>query len=375
MLLKNGEVFCENGFFEKKNVCTQGMYISETSSDDIVIDVTDKYVVPGFIDIHFHGAMGCDFMDARPESLKTIARYEATHGITTIVPATLTMPKEDIFRALQNAFDFIPEKDEANLGGVYLEGPFISNKKIGAQNGKYVIASDPEFLKSLLDEFPHLLKVVAIAPEIEGGLNLISDYSDRVRFSLAHTDADYETSLKAFDCGARQLTHTFNAMNPLHHRHSGPIGAAFSNGNISTEIICDGVHIHESVVAMMFKLFSQMVMISDSMEATGLGNGNYSLGGKNVIVKGNLATLEDGTIAGSVTNLYCCFNKAVRSMHIPLEETIIACTKNPAQCCGIYSNVGSISIGKRADLLVIDRKTLKLNEVILRGKRLTFSSC
>ncbi len=368
MLLKNGEVFCESGFFEKKDVFTQDAFISDTSHDNIVIDVKNKYVIPGFIDIHFHGAMGCDFMDGTARSLKIIARYEASQGITTIVPATLTMPKEDIIRALKNAYDYVPDADESSLGGVYLEGPFISKKKIGAQNSAYVLDADAVFLKTLLDSFPNLLRIVAMAPEIEGGLNLIYDFQDRVRFSLAHTDADYDMAIEAFNRGASQLTHTFNAMNPLHHRHSGPIGAAFSKGNICTELICDGIHIHESVVAMMFRLFPRMVMISDSMEATGLEDGNYSLGGKAVTVKGNLATLDNGTIAGSVTSLYGCFLKAVTSMHIPLEKAITACTKNPAECCGIYSETGSVSVGKRADLLIIDKDTLQLEQVILRGK-------
>ncbi|MBP5243653.1 MAG: amidohydrolase family protein, partial [Succinivibrio sp.] len=193
---------------------------------------------------------------------------------------------------------------------------------------------------------------------------------DRVNFSVAHTDADYDAACKGFEAGARELTHCFNAMNSIHHRAPGPVCAAADYPDVFCEIICDGVHIHKGAVRLAFRLFENIVMISDSMEATGLENGVYALGGQKVEVKGKLATLENGVIAGSVTNLYDCFKTAVLEMDIPLQLAVLACTKNPASAIGIYDKAGSIETGKRADALIVDKKTLALKHVILRGRLL-----
>lgn len=378
MLIKNGLVFSNQGF-EHKNIKIEGNIISKLTdeyseiSDSSIIDAQGCYVIPGFIDLHFHGAAKADFMDGTLDSVKTLAAYEASNGVTSIAPATMTMPVEDIKNSIRSALEFKAQlqNSEASLEGIYMEGPFVSPKKLGAQNPQYVLKPDEFVLSDLINESEGLIKKVVIAPEEKGAIELIKRFSNKVSFSIGHTLADYETATLAMKSGADELTHTFNAMPPLSHRAPGPIGAAFENKNVFCELITDGVHVDKTMVSILFTLMgnNRTVMISDSMMATGLNDGEYSLGGQQVTVRGNRATLSDGTIAGSVTNLYSCFKHAVQNMGIKLESAIKACTVNPAKALGIENRVGSILEGQRADLLIVN-KHLDLKEIILRGNKL-----
>ena len=202
-------------------------------------------------------------------------------------------------------------------------------------------------------------------------MDFIDEVADEVRISIAHTCADYETAHEAYRRGAKHVTHLFNAMPPLAHREPGVIGAAADAGATS-EIIADGVHIHPSAVRAAFKLFGSdhMILVSDSMEATGMPDGEYSLGGQAVTVRGNRATLHDGTIAGSATDLMGCLATAVRDMGVPLAAAVRAATINPARALGIDAERGSIEAGKVADIVLLDAKTLDIRAVILRGRRI-----
>ena len=371
MIIKNGLIFTPEGTFSERDIYIENERFSESADDNLLIDASECYVLPGFIDIHFHGCMNADFMDGEDSSLKTICRYEAMHGITSVTPASMTMSEDSISKALKCAALFKAEDDMASLEGVYLEGPFISSKKLGAQNSLYVREPDEKLLEKFISDSSGMIRTVAIAPEVNNALNLITKFKDRVNFSVAHTDADYDEAYKGFEAGARELTHCFNAMNSIHHRAPGPICAAAEFTDVFSEIICDGVHIQKGAVRLAFRVFENMVMISDSMEATGLENGVYALGGQKVEVKDKLATLENGVIAGSVTNLYECFRTAVKDMNIPLYKAVFACTRNPARSVRIFDKTGSIEIGKRADALIVDKKTLELIHVILRGKLLS----
>lgn len=343
---------------------------SEPGAAD-VLDASGCYVVPGFVDIHFHGARGADLCDASDEGLRTIARYEASRGVTAICPATMTYPEQTLTGIVRTAAAHRLADDEAALVGVNMEGPFISPDKIGAQNPAYVQRADAAMLGRLQEACGGLVKLVDVAPEEPGALEFVSAVAGQARVSLAHTCADYDTAREAFARGARHMTHLYNAMPGLHHRKPGPIAAAWECPEATVELICDGVHIHPAMARLTFGLFGadRVCLISDSMRACGLEDGEYDLGGQQVGVRGNVATLADGTIAGSVTDLAACVQTAVRDMGIPLADAVRAATLTPALAIGIEAERGSLDAGKVADLVVLD-KDLNVKHVLLRGKLL-----
>lgn len=373
MLITNGNVFDGRGFATRDVGVADGRFAEAADvGDGDVLDAAGCYVIPGLVDVHFHGCLGADLCDGTGEALSTIARHEASRGVTAICPATMTYPEEKLAGIMRAAAAFAPTDDEAALVGVNMEGPFISPDKIGAQNPAYVQVPDAAMLRRLQEAAGGLVKLVDIAPEEEGALAFIDEMADEVRISLAHTTADYDCTRAAFEHGARQLTHLYNAMPPLHHRKPGPIPAAFERDDVTAELIADGVHIHPTMVRMAFRLFGddRMVLISDSMRATGLEDGVYDLGGQDVTVRGNLATLADGTIAGSATDLAACLRWAVREADIPLESAVKAATANPARAIGVDAERGAIEPGKVADAVLLDAETLDVRHVVLRGRLL-----
>lgn len=333
-----------------------------------------RYIMPGLVDTHFHGCGGYDFCDGTAEAVRAIASYELAHGITTITPATMTLSEAaltDICAACASAVETeVLEKGIALheiLRGIYLEGPFISAEKKGAQNPDYIHEPDIAMLDRLQQAAKGLIRLVAIAPETDGAMACIRAGREKYRFSIAHTCADYETAKAAIEAGAVHVTHLYNAMPPFTHRKPGVIGAAAEDAHTEAELICDGIHIHPSVVKSTFKMFGaeRMVLISDSMMATGMADGTYALGGQPVQVKGNLATLADGTIAGSATNLYDCMRTAIR-MGVSKEEAVRAATANPAAAVGLAAECGVLREGRKADVLIADGD-FRLLEVIKSG--------
>lgn len=379
MRITGGKVFSDGAFIDADVVVEGGRIAAlepagtpETAGGEgDVLGVDGCYVVPGFVDIHFHGCMGADLCDAEPEALKEIARYEASRGVTSICPATMTYPEDRLSSIARIAAAFEPAEDEASLVGINMEGPFISPDKIGAQNPAYVQRCDAGMLRRVQEEAGGLVKLVDIAPEEPGAMEFVREVAAEVRVSLAHTCTDYETAREAFAQGARHMTHLYNAMPGLHHRKPGPIAAAWEAPEATVELICDGVHVHEAMARLTFGLFgeSRICLISDSMRATGLEDGTYDLGGQDVTVRGNVATLADGTIAGSVTDLAACVQHAVTAMNIPLEQALTAATITPAKAIGIDAERGSLTAGKTADIVVLDAN-LNVKHVILRGKQI-----
>lgn len=340
-----------------------------TESDDI-LDASDCYVIPGLTDVHFHGCVNHDFCDADFEGVHTMAQYELQNGITTICPATMTLGADTLSAICRNgaAYHNANPEDGAELIGINLEGPFIAMSKKGAQNPAFVQKANPELLKHLQEDAEGLVRLVTIAPEEEGALDCIRKCSSEYHFSLGHTSSDYDTASKAFQAGADHVTHLYNAMPPFVHRAPGVIGAAFDAPQAKVELICDGIHIHPSVIRATFQLFGddRVVLISDSMMATGMPDGDYSLGGLPTRLVGHKVTLEDGTIAGSATNLMDCMRNVV-SCGVPLESAIKAAAWNPVNSIGMTRDYGSIEKGKKANLVILD-KNLQIRHIIHDGR-------
>lgn len=377
MIIKNANVYTEEGKFEKQDIYTKGSLFVKTEKEadgDEVIDGEGCFAVPGLTDIHFHGCMGYDFCDGTEEAITNMAEYEASIGVTSIVPATMTLGEDRLEGICKTAAAYAKTAHNdkaADLCGINMEGPFIAESKKGAQNGAFIRKPDIAMFDKLNAASGHMVKLIAIAPEVEGAMEFIAAKKNDTVLSLAHMAADYETAMKAFENGATHVTHLYNAMNPFSHRAPGPIAAA-ADSAAEVELICDGVHIHPAVVRTTFKMFGddKVILISDSMMATGLEDGDYSLGGQAVKVVGNLATLKDGTIAGSATNLMDCVRTVVLKMNIPLESAVKCAAVNSAKSVGIYDKYGSITPGKTANVVLLKKDDLALESVVLRGKRL-----
>ncbi len=374
----------------------------DTDDKRQIIDATGFYVLPGLIDIHSHGAVGHDFSDGDLDGLQEILTYQCAHGVTGYCPTSMTMSKEKLLEIYGNAGKWDNGKStklsdarvstiedsvqikNAHIVGFHMEGPFLDSAKKGAHREEDIIAPNVDFFRKCNKACGNRIRLVTIAPNAEGALEFVqilkssnvdesidsdmikssetvNEDSDEMKrtnitISLGHTSADYDTAKAALGAGASHVTHLFNAMAPMNHREPGLIAAASEDENCFAELICDGVHVHESMVRAAFKLFpGRIVLISDSMRATGLGDGRYDLGGQQVCVTGNLAKLKDGTIAGSVTNLFDCMRKAI-AFGISPEDAIAAATMNPAKSIGIFDEVGSLSVGKRADIILVDKE-------------------
>lgn len=326
-------------------------------TDEQGLDLSGLTLYPGLIDVHSHGCRGFDVMDKAP--LDVQARYLLENGTTTWYPTTMTMPVEDTVYAAAKSTSV---GGGANMPGFHLEGPFINVKYKGAQNPDYIIKPTV----SLLDECPSA-KMITVAPELEGAEEFIKEAAARgVIVSLGHTDADYDTAVKAFEAGACCLTHTFNAMNGIHHRAPGPILAAAERDGVYAQLITDGLHVHPASVRMLIKLFGddRIVLISDSMAATGFSDGSYSFGGLDIRVENGVARTEGGNLAGSTTTLFGCVKKLI-SFGIEPERAVKMATENPARMMGIRK--GRIEVGYDADLIAVD-KDFNLVRVIARGE-------
>ena len=377
MRIKNAAVYQENGCFMDEPVFIKGELFSEhVQSDHEEYDGSGCYAIPGLVDIHLHGCNGVDFCDGTVESIRTITKYQAGVGVTSIVPTTMAFPEDKLtgicgiaaeYRRSENLREGFSE-----LAGINIEGPFISTEKRGAQNPVYIQKPDYSMFLRLQEAAEGCIKLCDIAPEIDGAMDFIEKASKHCTISLAHTTANYETAWRAFEQGASHMTHLYNAMPQFSHRAPGPIGAAADCDKVTVELICDGIHIHPSVVRTTLKMFgaNRVIFISDSMMATGLENGEYSLGGQPVSVCGHCATLKDGTFAGSVTNLMDCMRNAVLTMGIPLETAVRCAAVNPAKCVGIYDYTASITPGKSANLVLLDKSDLTVRAVWVRGKKI-----
>lgn len=374
MLIKNLKIYTKDAkFVNGKLAFADGIFVDENSlTDSEVIDGEGLFAIPGLVDLHLHGALGGDASDGSLRALEQMAVYELSRGVTSICPTTMTIPLDELKCAVQKINELAKTANAkcSRIIGINMEGPFISPAKKGAQKAEDILKADVKTFHELNKASGKLIKLVDLAPEMDGALEFIDQVKDEVRVSLAHTNANYDEASSAFASGAKHVTHLYNAMPSLHHREPGVIGAAFDNADVKCELIVDGVHSHPAVVRASFAMFGyeRIILISDSMRATGLADGEYTLGGQKVIVKGNEARLEDGTIAGSVTNLMNCLRKAV-SFGIPLGQAVYSASTNPAIALGMEDKIGSLEKGKIADFVLLD-KDLQIKAIYFAGNKI-----
>lgn len=378
MIIKNGQVFNSNGRFIPADVELAGDRIVKvapagTLHGDEELDAAGKYVTPGFVDIHIHGAAGsdfCDGMDGSDKYVRAMQKYLGSQGVTSFLGTTMAFSEEILDRIFDTARPiFGQEGYGAVLRGVNMEGPFFNKAKKGAQAEEYIIDPDWEMFQRLWERSGHNIRLVDVAPELPGALEFAQKASKLCTVSVAHTCATYEEATAAFANGFTHTTHLFNAMPAFTHRAPGVVGAA-SDFAEHIEMICDGIHLNPAVVRAVFNMFGpdRVCIISDAMQACGMPNGEYSLGGQKVFMTDGLATLADGTIAGSATCQAEGFRRAVK-FGVPLESALKAATINPAKAAGLYDEVGSIAVGKRADVLVLGAD-LHPEHIFIGGKEL-----
>lgn len=330
-----------------------GKIVSLEKTDADGVDFGGLSVYPGLIDIHTHGAYGVDTMDG---DFLELSRFHAENGTTTFLPTTMTAPWEEIIRITEIDTKNI---DGANIWGIHMEGPYINVKYKGAQDENYIIEPD-------INKFSKLnnVKMITLAPEIPNAMDFIKECEATV--VIGHSSSDYETTIKAIDAGAECLTHTFNAMTPLSHREPGIIGAA-ADKRIYAQVICDGLHIHPSVIRILYKIFGpdRMILISDSILTAGLEDGEYMIGEQPVDVKNSVTRTKDGALAGSAVPLFYCVKKAIE-FGIPKEDAFRMASKTPAEL--LKMNKGAIEVGYDCDFLVIDENN-DLKSVVIGGKQ------
>ncbi len=370
MLYTNAHVFTPSGFIKGGFTVEDGRFAGVFEDDRAGgVDLGGAVVIPGLVDIHTHGAAGADFSDGEREGLRRMAAHLAKRGVTSFCPTSMTLPYETLEKAFRTAAELYENRPAgcARVMGIHMEGPYFSEKKKGAQNGAYLKLPNLPGFRKLYEGCGGLVRIVDVAPELEGAAEFAAGAKALCTVSVAHTDANYDEAAAVFDAGASHLTHLYNAMPPIHHRKPGVIGAASEREEVIAELICDGLHVHPSSVRMAFRLFpGRICLISDSLRCCGMPDGEYELGGQQVFLAGGVARLADGTIAGAASDLYADMLNAIR-FGIPREEAIRAATIRPAKEIGRDAEIGSIEVGKHADF-VICGEDLQLKAVCIGGE-------
>ena len=367
-VIKSGKIILPNGegkFFvaENKNLAFDKKILQIEKSIDAenIIDAENNFVAP--INVHIHGCNNSDAMDATPDALRNICNFLPSSGVTSFLPTTMTMTVEKIKAALKN----IRERKffGAKILGVNLEGPFVSEKFCGAQDKKNILQADFE----IFSDFADIIKIITVAPEEITDKNFIQKCLEKnIVVSIGHSAATYEIAMEAIQRGASHITHLFNAQTGLHHRKPGIVGAAF-NSNVFVELIADNIHVHPAAQKIVSKIkpVEEIILITDSCRACGIGDGESELGGQKIFVKNNVATLENGNLAASVATM----NEVVKNFYdntdLSLPEVIETVTKNPATELKIYDKVGSIEVGKAADFVILD-KNFEVQKTFIDGE-------
>lgn len=371
--IKGGFLYHQGKFFEDYAVLFEDEITLIAHSNQINhredvdwIDAGGHYVIPGLIDVHIHGYKGHDVMDGDEVGLKAIAKGIAENGVTSFLPTTMTMETKTIEKAIENVKKVMLQiHDGAQILGIHMEGPYISKAYKGAQSEKAICLPNMD----LVEKYKDIIKVITMAPELEGSKAFIDALSLDINISLGHTGATYEQATEAIRSGARSVTHLFNAMTGLHHRLPGVVGAAFAS-DCYAELIADEIHVHPSLFQVIAKIkgLEKLLLVTDCMCGGGLAEGNYELGGQQVSVKDGSCTLSDGTLAGSVLKL----NEALRNFDAnvteELEKLLPLVTLNQATYLGMSDRKGSIDVGKDADLVIMDRD-FAIQSTFVKGRK------
>ncbi|HWL22269.1 MAG TPA: N-acetylglucosamine-6-phosphate deacetylase [Ureibacillus sp.] len=378
ILIKNATIHTETEKYENAslyiaNGIIQKLYVNDevNVSDHIaVIDATNLQVIPGFIDIHIHGANGYDVMDATEEALDKIAFILPQEGVTSFLATTITQSSDNIERALENIANYKTKPMFAEILGVHLEGPFINKVKAGAQPEEFITPPSITTFAKWQDIAKGSIKTITLAPELDANGEFIHYlFENGVNISAGHTDASFGDIKSAVSLGVRQLTHLCNAMNGIHHRDVGAVGASFLLQELRSEIIADGVHITPEMLHIIYENIGseRLILITDSMRAKYLGEGEFDLGGQKVKVDKNQALLDDGTLAGSILKMCDAVNRMLKIKGVTIQDIIKMTASNPAKQLGLFDRKGSIEPGKDADLLIIDDVS-NIRYTICRGE-------
>lgn len=326
------------------------------AAESEIIDTRNLFVIPGFIDIHVHGAVGVDTMDATGEALHAMGDYFARHGVTTFLPTTVTASKQDTKATIRATANTDPSTTGARHMGIHLEGPYLSHEFRGAQPPQHLRQADPDEYKPWFESGQ--VRLITVAPEVEGVLDLIHEGSAAgVEFAIGHTSASYEQVEMAVERGLRQATHTFNGMPGLNHRSPGALGAILSDGRLWAQIIVDGVHVHPAVVKLLIKAkgIDRTVIITDAIRATGMSDGDYALGDQMVHVKDGIARTDAGGLAGSTLTMDQALSNVMRFADLTLAEALPMLTRVPAASIRMDGTKGSIAPGFDADIVILDQ--------------------
>lgn len=333
-----------------------------------VIDAKGAYVAPGFIDIHIHGYLGEDASDGSAEGIKKMAEGIAKNGVTSWLPTTMTVSKAELRKAFEVISSLMEESKSwngATILGVNAEGPYINSKKKGAQAEEHILKPDAAFFK----EYASLIKIATLSPETDENMNCIKELArdTDILLSMGHTDATYEQAIEAIQNGVKHVTHLFNAQTALQHRNPGVVGAALTS-EVTTELICDTFHIHKGLFSLVAAAKGdKLVLITDCTRGGGMPDGEYSLGGQKIFVKGIECKLEDGTIAGSVLKMNDAVYNVLNNTNLSVPAVVAAASLNPARAIGVDKTKGSIEVGKDADLIIAD-ENFKIKKTIIGGE-------
>jgi N-acetylglucosamine-6-phosphate deacetylase len=339
-------------------------------SMNVIIDGKGNYLSPGFIDIHNHGNSGYDFMDATEEAIDKIGQFHMQNGVTSYLGTVLTQSYENITKAVDNIANYKNKENISQILGIHLEGPFFTVSKKGAQPEEFIREPDFDFINNTLNISKNKIKMISLAPERVGALELISKIKENlITVSMAHSDSTYDEAMKGIAYGATVATHLYNGMRNFTHREPGIVGASLTDERVFCELIYDRIHLHDAAVKIAIKLKGpdKTILVSDAMRAAGLEDGDYELGGQKVTVKEGAARLEDGSLAGSTLNLRKAVYNMVKYLNTPVCEAVRMASLSPAKAIGVDKHKGSIEVGKDADMILFD-DDINIKTVIVEGK-------